>query len=198
VNAIVLFAVTTLTAVSFGVGGVGIAPNMQAALLWVIVYFSAMSGLSRTFVREEEARTAAALRLAAPPNAVYLGKFAFNLALLVSLEIIIVPMFVVMMNMKVGGWGLFAASVLVGSIGMSAAATTIAAMVSRASVRGALFAVLSFPIVLPLLVVAIHGTRLALEQEAIMIGAGDIRLLVAYAGIMLTVSLMFFRFVWEA
>jgi len=197
INAIALFAVTTLTAVSFAVGGVGVGANILAALLWVIIYFSAMSGLSRTFVREEESGTAVALRLAAPPNAVYLGKFGFNMVLLLGLEIVIVPMFIVMMDMHVRSWGLFLAVVLVGSLGMSAAATMLAAIVSKANAKGALFAVLSFPILLPLLVVGIHGTRAALEQGAFRPGAGDVRLLVAYAGIMVTLSLMLFRFVWE-
>jgi len=195
INTIALFAVTALTAVSFAVGGVGVGPSIHASLLWVVVYFSAMSGLARAFVREEEAGTAMALRLSAPPNAVYLGKLVFNLVLLIGLEIIVVPMFCIMMNMRVEAWGLLIAVLLLGSVGMSAAATMVAAIVSKANAKGALFAVLSFPIMLPLLVAGIHGTRLALNGYAG--GFGDVRLLVAYAGVMVTASLMLFPVAWK-
>lgn len=197
INAILLFAVTTLVAISFSVGGFGVEPRILAALLWVIIYFSAMSGLSRVFVREEEAKTASALRLSSAPNSVYLGKLAFNYVLLLGLQAVIVPMFIVMMNLQVQVWGLFIVVMLVGSLGISAAATMVAAIVSKASAKGTLFAVLSFPILLPVLIIGIHGTRLALEQVSFAAGGGCIRLLVAHAGIMLTLSLMVFRFVWE-
>lgn len=199
VNAVVLFAVTTLTAVSFSIGGAGAnaSPSVLSALLWIILYFSAMSGLSRVFVKEEESKTASTLRLSAPPNAVYTGKLAFNLALLGGLEIIIVPMYVVMMNVAVKQWALFLLMVLVGSIGLAAASTVIAAIVARANAKGALFAVLSFPILLPLLFAAMHGTRVSFETAELASGIGDLKILIAYAGVMITASLMLFKFVWE-
>jgi heme exporter protein B len=39
--------------------------------LWVVIFFGAMSGLSRTFVTEEERGTAMTLQLLASPSAVY-------------------------------------------------------------------------------------------------------------------------------
>ena len=197
VNAIVLFAVTTLAAVSFAVGGVGVSRPVQASLLWIIVYFSAMSGLSRAFVREEEARTASALRLAAAPGAILGGKLLFNLALLAALEVVTVPLFVGMMGLEVKGWPLFGAILVVGSAGLAVAATIVAAIVSKANVKGALFAVLSLPILLPLLIGAIHGTQASLESAGFAEGMQDFKLLVSYTGIMFIVSLFVFRFIWE-
>ena len=74
-NALALFAVSTVVAISLGVGPLTRSadlPLIHAALLWIAILFAAFTGLARAFVQEEEARTAAALRLAAPPNAVYL------------------------------------------------------------------------------------------------------------------------------
>jgi len=76
-NALALFAISTVVAISLGVGPLTRSadlPLIQAALLWIAILFAAFTGLARAFVQEEEARTAAALRLAAPPPAVYLGK----------------------------------------------------------------------------------------------------------------------------
>jgi heme exporter protein B len=198
INAIALFAVTTLIAVSYSVGGFGVQDkNLLSALLWVILFFSAMSGLSRTFVREEEGHTASALRLTAEPVAVYLGKLAFNLSLLLALACVVVPLFVVMMNAQVGNWTLFLLVLFLGSVGLSASATIVAAIVSKANAKGALFAVLSFPILAPLLITAIHGTSAALKGDPLSAGWADLRVLVSYAGIMITVSVMLFEFIWE-
>ncbi|MGQ9526133.1 MAG: heme exporter protein CcmB, partial [Armatimonadota bacterium] len=68
VNAVVMFAVTTLAVVSFSAQVVAAGPGLLAPLLWLILLFSAMSGLSRALVREEETRTANALRLVGDPN----------------------------------------------------------------------------------------------------------------------------------
>ena len=121
INVILLFAVTTLVAVNFSVGVSRISPSIQAALLWIIIYFSALSGLSRAFVREEEGKTAIALKLSAAPGAVFGGKLLFNLILLFMLELVTVPLFVGMMNLQVKGWPLFLVVLASGSVGLAVA-----------------------------------------------------------------------------
>jgi heme exporter protein B len=195
-SAIGLFAITTLTVISFALGPFGLEQDLLAALLWVVLFFAAMAGLSRVFVHEEESKTAPALRLAAPASAVYLGKYLFNLVLLLLLEVLIVPLFVVMMGLQVGSFGLFALVLFLGNLGLAGATTIIAAMVSQASARGALFTVLSFPLLLPLLISTIEGTRLTLAQAEIASPWPSFQVLLAYAVAMVTVSLMLFPAIW--
>ena len=105
VNAIVLFAVTSLIAVSFSIGSYRIdeaeRPFLYAVLLWIILMFSALSGLSRSFVKEQESRTMEILKLSARPQAVFLGKLLFNLTVIGALELIIVPAFIVLMKYEI-------------------------------------------------------------------------------------------------
>lgn len=197
VNAILLFAVTTLAAVSFSIGGVEVSPAVQASLLWIIIYFSALSGLSRAFVKEEESKTASTLRLTAAPGAVFGGKLLFNLLLLISLELVTVPLFVGMMGLQVKGWPLLVAVMGIGSAGLAVSATIVAAIVSKANAKGALFAVLSFPILLPVLIGGICGTKAAFSSALFTAGIDDVRLLISYTGVMFVVSLLVFRFTWE-
>ena len=202
-NAVALFAVSTVVALSLGVGFLtegrnADLPLIHAALLWVAVLFAAFTGLARAFVQEEEARTAAALRLAAPPLAVYLGKLLFNLALLLLLTTLVALLFAVLLHMRVGNLGLFAALLGAGSLGLVAATTLIAAIIARASVKGALFAVLSFPLLVPLLVVAIQGTALALEGARWERGGAPLQTLIAYTIALFVTSLFLFGSVWEA
>lgn len=197
IAAVLLFAVTSTIAVSFTLGAVGEDRAEAAVLLWVVIYFSAMAGLGRSFAHEEETHTAALLRLAVPAESVYIGKLAFNFLTLVTVEIVAVPMFVLLTDCQIGRVGVFVGVLLLGSVALSAGATTAAAMVSRAASKGALFAGVSFPLLAPALAVAIAGTTTALGPPSHLSAASDVRLLVYYCGVVITASLMLFRYVWE-
>ncbi|NVM22740.1 MAG: heme exporter protein CcmB [Desulfobacterales bacterium] len=200
VNAILMFAVTALVAVSFSIGAFRIADAeksfLYAVLLWIILVFSALSGLSRSFVKEEEAGTMDVLRLSARPQAVFLGKLFFNLTLLGALELIIVPAFILLMEYEIEFPLLFASMIISGGLGLGAGTTIVAAMIAQASARGALFSALSFPLLLPLMITAIKGCERA---AAGMHTAGwpEVKLAVAYVIIMITMSLFLFPLVWE-
>lgn len=196
VAAVLLFAVTSTVAVSFTLGAIGSNRAVTSVLLWVVIYFSAMAGLGRSFAHEEETYTASLLRLAVPAESVYLGKLAFNFATLVAVEIVAVPMFVLLTDCHIGRIWVFVAMLLLGSAALSAGATTAAAMVSRAASKSALFAGVSFPLLAPALAVAIAGTSAALGPPQAS-AASDARLLVYYCGIVIVASLMLFRYIWE-
>ncbi len=200
VNAILMFGLTTLIAVSFSIGSYRIGeaekPFLYAVLLWIILVFSALSGLSRSFVKEEEAGTMDVLRLSARPQAVFLGKLFFNLTLLGTLEMIIVPSFIFLMKYEIAFPGFFTAMVISAGLGLGAGTTIVAAMIAQAGARSALFSALSFPLLLPLMITAIKGC----ERAAIGVdpaGWPEVRIAVAYVVIMIIISLFLFPLIWE-
>jgi heme exporter protein B len=197
-NAILLFAVTTVTMVGLATAGGGVPARLQAPLFWLVVFFSAMSALSQVFVKEEETGTVMVLRLVARPDAVFFGKLLFNLMLLALLQALIIPLFLLLVGMRIVDWPVFLASVVLGTVALAGATTIVAAIVARASARGALFAVLSFPLLLPLLVAAIGATQAALDPVGASGAAAEFKLLIAYGIAMLTASWLLFEFVWEA
>jgi heme exporter protein B len=196
-NAILMFGVTTLASISFAIGPFSVNTDLLSALFWIVLFFSSMSGLSQVFVKEEETRTSNTLKLVAEPNIIFLGKLVFNIFLLFLLEIVLVPLFIILMNMKILNFGLFFILLFLGSICLAGATTIIAGIISKASMKGALFAVLSFPILLPLLIVEIKGTRISLLGGAFLEASDELKLLIVYAGIMLTLSFLLFEFVWN-
>lgn len=202
-SAVLLFAATALALVSFSTGTLpGIPESLQAtwkaALLYIVLFFSAMSGLARVFVKEEDARTVVALRLTARPSVVFAGKLVVNVALLATVATLVVPLFVVLMQPEVARWDLFLATALVAVIGLASAATIVAAIVAKASARGSLFAVLGFPLLLPILICAVNGTRGAmLGGERIAESQANLVVLACYSVAMITASLMLFPYVWE-
>ena len=78
-NAALLFAVASLTAVSFAAGRLGNHADIMAALFWIVLLFATLASMSHAFVREVEARTMLLLRLVATPTEIAVGKLPFNL-----------------------------------------------------------------------------------------------------------------------
>ncbi|GAB4328065.1 MAG: heme exporter protein CcmB [Calditrichia bacterium] len=197
INAIVLFAVTALVVVSFSIGGAELSPSLLASLLWVVLFFSAMSGLAHIFIREEEQQTADTLRLVVKPSAVFLGKWVFNLILLYGLELIIIPLFFVFLNVKTVNFPAFMVILLSGSLGMCSVATIVAAIISKASGRGALYSVLSFPISMTILVSAINGSKLAFMNRPFLDCFTDLQILLSFSVVIITASVLLFDFIWR-
>ena len=197
INSILLFAVVTLTAVSFSIGGFTITEDILAALLWIIILFSSMSGFSHVFLKEEEAHTADTLKLITEPNDVFLGKFLFNLALLALVVIIVVPLFIAVFNFEINNLSLFVLCLILGVIALSAGGTIVAALIAKASSRGALFSVLAFPILLPVLILGITITRVAFKESQAGLLIPEIQALFAYCVIVITASILLFEFIWN-
>ncbi|MBS3949040.1 MAG: heme exporter protein CcmB [Dethiobacter sp.] len=196
-SALVMFALTTLSTISFSLGGSMADTDVAAALLWMILFFSAMTGLARTFIQEEEAGTVLALKMAADPEPVFLGKYLFNTVLLFSLTVLIVPLYLLMSNLSVANVRGFLATVLLGVLGLAGAGTILAAIAARAAAKGSVMTVLSFPILLPLLISAISATSTAFAgglPESMMT---DLGLLFFYNGIVLAASFLLFEYVWN-
>lgn len=200
-NALGLFALTTLAAVSYTIGPYRIAENdkpyLLSALLWIVILFASLAGMDRIFVKEEESHTAGLLRLSARPHAVWLGKLIFNLGLLTALMVILVPLYLLLMDLPLKlGVGALVAVLAAGGFALGVVSTIVAAIISRAISHGALFAVLSLPLLLPLLIFAIQGSSAVAAGNPGTLSE-SLRALLSFGGIMLVVSAAMFPVIWQ-
>ncbi len=193
-NAALLFAITTLTSVSFAVGRLGNRTDIMSALLWVVLLFAALASLSHAFVREVEGHTMTFLRLVAAPGAIAFGKLLFNLLFLAVIELVTVPLFLVLMGGPALAWRPFLALLALGSLALAAAATLVGAIIAQTRGRNALFAAVSLPILLPVLAAAVSGTRA--QWVGNPVGA-ELRLLAGYAAAVLGASVLLYDHLWE-
>lgn len=200
-----LFALGALTLIALGLRGAPLdrdaAKSLAAALLWIVLFFTGVTGLGRAFVQEEERGTALALRLSARATAVWCGKFAANALLLLALSAIAVPLLLSLLGVDTANVALLFCVVFLGDLGLAAVLTMTGSLVAQASARTGLLAALSFPVLVPLLLAGVHGAKAALgvgNPEALFSkGAGDLQVLVSYAVIAVTASLLLFDFVWN-
>jgi heme exporter protein B len=198
ISALVMFVITTISIILFSLGSEEAPADILSGMLWVVIFFGAMSGLSRTFVTEEERSTTLTLQMLARPSAIYAGKLLFNLVLVTGLNILTVLLYLMFVNGFVirNGW-LFLVTMALGSVGFAAAATIIAAIIARANTKGTLYPVLSFPILLPLLLTVINATRLAAEGAFFQEAAGEFQLLVSYIVVVTVASFSLFDYIWK-
>jgi heme exporter protein B len=193
-----MFVVTTIAMILFAIGNEAPSPEILSGVFWIIIFFSAMSGLSRSFIAEEERGTVMTLRLVAKPLPVFAGKLLFNLVLLFALNLFTAILYVtVISNFAIRNYAIFAASFALGTAGLAGASTIIAAIISKANTKGTLYPVLSFPILLPLLLSVISATKKSVEGASFSEALGDIQVLISYLVVVSVVSYLLFEFIWE-
>lgn len=198
INALAMFILVTISVILFSIGQEKISEHLTGGLFWVIIFFSAMSGLSRAFVSEEERGTTLTLQLIAAPSTIYFGKLAFNLVLVFIMNIAIVILYYLLFeSFVILNFGLFLLSLLFGSIGIAVSSTLIAAIISKANTKGTLYPVLSFPILLPLILTLMELTKFAMDGDLISDSYAELMVLVSYDVIMLTAGFMLFDFIWK-
>ena len=194
ISAALLFAITTLTTVSFAVGRMPDRTDVLAALFWIVLLFASLASLSHSFVREVEGHTMTLLRQVASPTAIALGKLLWNLVFLAAIELVTVPLFLILMGAPPPRWAAFLALLALGSLALAASSTLVGALIAQSRGRGALFAAVSLPLLLPVLAGAVSGTRAQWAGGAV---AAPAQLLASYALAILAVSLVLYDHLWE-
>ncbi len=198
INALAMFILVTISVILFSIGQEKISEYLTGGLLWVVIFFSAMSGLSRAFVSEEERGTTLTLQLIASPSTVFSGKLIFNLLLVFLMNISITILYSALFDtFVIRNASLFMMAFFLGSIGIAVSSTMIAAIISKANTKGTLYPVLSFPILLPLILTLLEITKFAIDGKTVGESFVEIAILVSYDVIMLTASYMLFDFIWK-
>lgn len=198
INMLLMFVLSALLLVVFAIGQEPVSDRVQAALLWIVILFSAAIGLGRAFIAEEERGTVLLLQLNTRASMVYAGKLLFNFLLVLGLNVVAVGAFLVLLNVEVRLPGLLLTTLLLGALGLSGATTLLAAIIARTANRGPLLPVLLFPLLIPLLLSVVSATRSALPNGLGWAAASDEMLtLVGFAGVVITASVLLFEYVWN-
>lgn len=197
INSLLMFVIITISIIKFSLGDEVVEDAILSGLFWIVIFFTAISGLSRVFIKEEETGTSLALKLSAAPTEIYIGKLLFNFVLTFSLNIVIFFLFAVITGIKILNFPAFLITVILGNFGIVAASTIIAAIIAKANSKGTLYPVLSFPVLLPLLITLINATKLASEGVPTSELLVDFQILISYTIVVFIVSLFLFRFIWE-
>jgi len=198
INSLVMFIVVTISVILFSIGNEKISDFLSGGLFWVVIFFSAMSGLSRAFVSEEERGTTLTLQLIASPTTIFSGKLLFNLILVFAMNIVVALLYSALFDaFVIKNLSLFLYAFILGNIGIAIASTLIASIIAKASSKGTLYPVLSFPILLPLMLTLIDLTKQSMDTTTFSSSYIELAILGCYDVVMIAASYMLFDFIWK-
>jgi heme exporter protein CcmB len=163
------FAVSVMLVFSFSFVREGVAVEGAApGILWVAVAFSGTLALGRAFERERQNETLRGLLMSpAERPALYLGKLAGIMLLLVAVEVVVVPLVAFMFQAPLFRYpALMAGLLLTGTLGFAAVGTLFAAMLVRTRSRDVLLPLLLYPITVPVIIAGVRGTAALLQTDA--------------------------------
>ena len=202
VNTLTIFVLSTLLLVLLAAGRTEINARLHAGLLWIVILFAAALGMGRSFVAEEAQGTVLLLRLHARPSMVYTGKLCFGVLLMLTVNILTALTYIILAGIEVVSPGLFAVSLILGTLGLAGATTMLSAIIARTSRGGPLLPMLLFPLLIPLLLSAVEATENSLVNSSFtgdpwQDSAQSLVAMGSFAGVVITASVLLFDYVWE-
>ena len=196
-NSLLMFVIVTIAIIKFSLGDERTDNEILSGLFWIVVFFSASSGLSRVFIKEEEKETSVALKLSTSHPEVLAGKLIFNFVLSFLINVVIFVFFIGATGIVIKNLPGFAFTFFLGNLGLVSASTIIAAIISKANSKGTLYPVLAFPVLLPLLLTLIEAGKLSaagVETERMF---PEFLFLFSYTVVVTITSFILFKFIWE-
>lgn len=194
-NGILLYLVSTVFVTYLAFENT-ITPETWNSLFWIILLFVAVNGISKSFLQESPARHLYYYTVASPQSIV-LAKILYNLFLMTALSLLAFGFFLLLMGNQVVNIPLFLLTLVLGSLGLSAVLTMVAAIASRASQNFSLMAILSFPIILPLLGMLMKVSQAAMSSNAWSGLAGFLVILVTVTGAVIALAYLLFPYLWK-
>ena len=163
---------------------------LAAGVLWIALTFAGTSSLSRNLHRERDRGTWEGLALLPVDwGTIYLAKALANLLVLLVLAAFLLPLYALFFNVGLlHALPRLALVLLLGLAGFAAAGTLIATASGHAQAREVLLPVLLFPLLVPLLMMAIQATQRVLDGVPLGGVMQEIQLLAAFDIIFLAIG----------
>ena len=166
-------------------------------ILWATFAFAGTLGLNRSMAVEKDRGCLDGLLLAPVDRSViYFGKMISNLAFMLIVEVIVLPVYSVLYSTNLFNLGLIGV-ILLGSIGYVAVGTLLSSMAVQTRTRDVMLPILLFPVVLPVLIAAVKASGTFLQGNPVAEAMPYINLLIVYNVIFIAVSFMVFDFIVE-
>jgi heme exporter protein B len=171
-------------------------PIVWNVLFWIIILFASVNAIAKSFMQESKSRLLYYYSIASP-HAIILSKTIYNILLMSLLSGLALPIYMVFFNNTIGDPLYYFLTVLLGSVSFSTVFTMISAIASKAGNNGTLMAILSFPVIIPVILLLIKLSKSAMDGIDRGLSAGNIGVLFAINVIVITTSLILFPFLWR-
>lgn len=172
-----------------------INPATWNALFWIILLFASINAITKSFMNETRGRLLYLYTLVSP-QAVILSKIIYNSFLLTVLSGLCLLVYTLFIGNIIQDVPLFLLTLLLGSFGFSSLLTMVSAIASKTNNNFTLMAILSFPIMMPLLMVLIKLSKNAIDGLEHW-DLNFILILMFLNVIIVALSYLLFRYLWR-
>lgn len=169
-------------------------------VIWVIVVFSGILGLNRSFISEQRNDTMQGLMIAPlDPQCIYLGKLIANFVMILIVELVSLPFLFLLFDFRfLGSLPYFLLVMFIGSFGFISIGTFLAALAANSKSSEMLLPLLLFPITSPILIGVVQATRIILtNMENFASALAWIQLISAYDVIFFVLCFLLIDYVLE-
>jgi len=201
-NGVLLYVVSTvfICYIAFnlnpGFAGSTGYPVVWNVLFWIIMLFASVNAITKSFMQENKNRLLYYYSIASP-QAIILSKTIYNALLMTLLSFLALLVYQLFFTNKIGDPLFYFVTVLLGSISFSTVFTMISAIASKAGNNGTLMAILSFPVVIPVILLLIRLSKNAMDGIDRSFSYENIGVLLAINVIVITTSLLLFPYLWR-
>ena len=171
-------------------------PLVWNALFWIILLFAAINAIAKSFMQESKGRLLYYYQIASP-QAIILAKIIYNILLTILMATIALGFYSIVFENQVEDIWLYFFAVLIGAISFSTVFTMISAIASKANNNNTLMAILSFPIIIPLLMLIIKLSKNAMDGLDRSVSLDEIAVLGGINLIVIVISLLLFPYLWR-
>jgi len=194
-NGVLLYLVSTVFVCYLSFSGIIDVPTWNS-LFWVIMLFAAINASLKSFIQERDGRLLYYYTLL-KPQAVINAKIVYNALLMTTLSLTGLFVYIAFLGNPVQNPVLFIFNLVLGVIGFSSVLSMVSAIASKARNNFTLMAVLSFPLVLPLLLVLIRVSAAAIDGAALREQAPNLLVVLLLIAITMVLSNILFPYIWK-
>ncbi|MEY2704503.1 MAG: hypothetical protein RL407_565 [Bacteroidota bacterium] len=198
-NGILLYVISAVFIVYLSVGAKTGSLSIPTwnALFWIILLFSSVNAVAKSFVQEHDGRQLYYYTIASPES-IILSKIIYNSFLNLFLGLLGYGVFSVILGNPVQDQGLFLLNLILGTVGFASSLTMVSGIASKAGNNATLMAILSFPVIIPILLMAIRISKNALDGLDWSVSGDKILSLVAINFLVAATSYLLFPYLWRS
>ena len=198
ITSVLVFALLVLVIFNFAFGTRADTMELVApGILWVALTFGGVLGLNRIFSVEKENSRLEGLMLCPVDRAViYCGKLAGGFTFMLTVAIVITPIFLALFNLPLFLPRL-ALIIVLAIAGFAAVGTLFSAVAINTRARDIMLPILFLPIVAPVIVAAVKATVVVLAEKPWADMLTWLQIMIAFDIIYLVIATLVFEFVVE-
>lgn len=168
-----------------------------SALFWLAILFSVVNSVAKSFIGEKRGIAIYYYTLASP-HVVILAKIIYNALLCLVLSLTGYALFALFIDNPVQDTLYFLLTLVLTSVGFSSALTLISGIAAKANNSHILMAVLSFPVVIAILLMAIRLTKNVLDGIDRSASMDELLNLLAINCILTALAYLLFPYIWRS